>query len=73
MAINRVTQLQTEIAHLYMRRHTLTPSEFLEEDAKFGILRFIASGYEPFHVAGSDGVIDEVENFIAAKKLSGVN
>ncbi|MDR0991394.1 MAG: DUF3791 domain-containing protein [Ruminococcus sp.] len=73
MAVNRITHLQTEIAHLYMRRNGLTPAEFIAEDDKYGILRFIASGYEPFHVTGSDSVVEELENFIALKKTAAAN
>jgi hypothetical protein len=68
MAINRITQLQTEIAHLYMRRRNLTPAQFLKEDEKYGILRFLESGYEPFHVTGEEGVLSELEKFIEDKK-----
>jgi hypothetical protein len=67
MGLNHIAHLQTEIAHLYMRRHNLTPAQFLEADEKFGILHFIESGYEPFHVTGSEGVLREVEDYIQQK------
>ena len=64
MGLNKVLYLQTEIAHLYMKRHNLNPAQFLELDRKYGILEFLETGYEPFHLTGSEGVLDEVEEYI---------
>jgi hypothetical protein len=63
--MNQSTYLQVEIAHLYMRQHHLNPKEFLEIDGKYGILEFLETGYEPFHLTGSRGVLHEVEDYIA--------
>lgn len=75
MKLNQVVHLQTEIAHAYMRLYNLKPLDFVELDRKYGILRFIEDGYEPFHLTGTEGVIDEVEDYIRiqqqhAKSLS---
>jgi hypothetical protein len=51
-----------------MRRHGLKPAEFVELDRKYGILRFIEIGYEPFHLTGTQGVIDEVEDYIKIQR-----
>ncbi len=64
MKLNQVVHLQTEIAHAYMRKHNLKPADFVDLDHKYGILRFLEDGYEPFHLTGTEGVIDEVEEFI---------
>ena len=64
MGLNQVLYLQTEIAHLYMKRNNLTPAEFLELDKKCGILKFLETGYEPFHLTGPEGVVDEVEEYV---------
>lgn len=64
MKINNVLFLQVSIANLYMRRHGLTPSQFVELDKKYNILRFLETGYEPFHLTGNEGVLGEVEAFI---------
>ena len=64
MGLNQVLYLQTEIAHLYMKRHNLKPSEFLELDRKYGILDFLETGYEPFHLTGQEGVLDEVDEYV---------
>jgi hypothetical protein len=64
MKLNQVAHLQTEIAHAYMRQHNLQPHDFVALDQKYGILQFIEIGYEPFHLTGTQGVLDEVEDYI---------
>lgn len=64
MALNQVTHLQTEVAHAYMRQKKLTPRDFISIDRKYGILRFLEIGYEPFHLTGTQGIIDEIDNYI---------
>jgi len=68
LKLNQVAHLQTEVAHAYMRKHNLAPADFVEIDRKYGILRFIANGYEPFHLTGTQGVIDEVEDYIRIQR-----
>ena len=64
MILNQILYLQIEIARLYMKRHNLKPSEFLELDKRYDILKFLEIGYEPFHLTGSEGVLNEVEEYI---------
>jgi len=64
MALNQVLYLQAEISHLYMKRRNITPIEFLEQDKKYGILKFLEAGYEPFHLTGPEGVLNELEHYI---------
>ena len=64
MKLNQVAHLQTEVAHAYMREHNLKPADFIDLDRVYGILRFIEEGYEPFHLTGTEGVIDEVDDYI---------
>jgi hypothetical protein len=66
--LNQVAHLQTEIVHAYMRQHDLKPAEFVDLDRKYGILRFIEIGYEPFHLTGTQGVIDEVEDYVKIQR-----
>jgi len=68
MKLNQVAHLQTEIAHAYMRGRNLRPADFVELDRKYGILRFIADGYEPFHLTGTQGVIDEVDDYVRIQR-----
>jgi len=47
-----------------MKRHNLKPAEFIELDKKYGILKFLETGYEPFHLTGSEGVLNELEDYL---------
>ena len=64
MKLNQVAHLQTEVAHAYMRERNLKPADFVDLDRSYDILRFIEEGYEPFHLTGTEGVIDEVDDYI---------
>jgi hypothetical protein len=66
--LNQVAHLQTEVVHAYMRERNLKPSDFIELDRKYDILRFIEEGYEPFHLTGTQGVIDEVDDYIRIQR-----
>jgi len=68
MRLNQVAHLQTEVTHAYMRENNLKPAEFIDLDRKYNILRFIEDGYEPFHLTGIQGVLDEVDNYIQIHK-----
>jgi hypothetical protein len=70
MNINNTLYLQAEIANEYMRQHNLTPQEFVELDKKHDILRFLEIGYEPFHLTGTQGVIEEVEDYIQQREAA---
>ncbi|MDR1134397.1 MAG: DUF3791 domain-containing protein [Synergistaceae bacterium] len=63
-----VLYLQASIAKLYMKKHSMSVKEFLEIDRKFDILGFLKIGYEPFHLTGDTGVLNEVEEYIAIKR-----
>ena len=67
MIINQEIYLQFLIANKYMRKHNMTPQEFLELDEKSDLLGFLEDGYEPFHLTGVDGIMYEVENYIGAR------
>jgi hypothetical protein len=51
-----------------MRKNNLTPPDFVKLDREYGVLRFIEDGYEPFHLTGTEGVIDEVEDYIRIRR-----
>jgi hypothetical protein len=46
----------------------VTPADFVELDRKYGLLLFIENGYEPFHLTGTEGVLDEVEGYIRIQR-----
>jgi len=64
MKINQGIYMQFLVANQYMRKHRLSPQEFLELDKKSDLLGFLEDGYEPFHLMGIDGIIEEVEQFV---------
>jgi len=66
--LNQVAHLQTEVAHAYMRERDIKPADFINLDHKYGILRFIENGYEPFHLTGTQGVIDEIDEFVRIQR-----
>ena len=67
MIINQEVYLQFLVANQYMRKHHLNPQEFLELDEKTDLLGFLEDGYEPLHLTGVDGIMEEVENYIGLK------
>ena len=61
--IDPVAAMQTHIARLYRKRHNLGIREFLDLDRKVDILGFIEIGYEPFHLTGDEGILDEIDGY----------
>jgi len=62
---NEVAYFQLGIARKYMKRHGLTPLQFIERDKLYNILRFLEIGYESFHLTGDEGVLDELDEIVA--------
>ena len=67
---NNVAYFQIGIARKYMRRHNLTPMQFIERDNQFHILHLLEIGYEPFHLTGDEGVLDEIDEIISEQKAA---
>ena len=68
MKLNQVAHLQTEVAHAYMRERNIKPADFIELDREYEILSFIENGYEPFHLTGTQGIIDEIDDYIRIQR-----
>jgi hypothetical protein len=49
---------------MFMERHKLTPQEFLKLNEKKDILEFLQISYEPFHLTGDEGVLEELDNYV---------
>ncbi|MCL1896865.1 MAG: DUF3791 domain-containing protein [Clostridiales bacterium] len=62
--IDPVIFLQVHIARLYMERHGLSPEEFLALQAQKDILGFLRLGYEPFHLTGDEGILEELDAYM---------
>ncbi len=65
--MNSKTFMQAEIANAFMKKHKLPIQKFLALDKKHNILEFIEKGYEPFHLMGNKGILNEL-NFYITKK-----
>jgi hypothetical protein len=66
--VDPVLFLQVNIANAYRKLHGLTVEEFNDLDRKYNILRYLEIGYEPFHLTGTQGVVDEVEDYIRSQR-----
>jgi len=64
MAVNQVLFLQIEIVNEYMKKYNMTLNEFNELDDKYAILEFIEDGYEPLHLTGNEGILEEIHEYI---------
>ncbi|GHV50838.1 hypothetical protein FACS1894216_03740 [Synergistales bacterium] len=67
--LDQETYLQVLISNLYIRKHGITPQEFVRIDDKRDVLGFLRDGYEPFHLTGEQGVLREAEDYIALEPL----
>jgi len=68
MAVNQVLFLQVEIANEYMKKYNISPAEFTDLDDKYAILEFIEEGYEPFHLTGNEGILEELHEYIKEQR-----
>ena len=67
--IDPVAFLQIHISRLFMERHKLSPDDFLALDAHKDILGFLRLGYEPFHLTGDDGILEELDAYVYGKSV----
>ena len=62
--IDPIVFLQTHFARAFMARHGLTTQEFLALDKDKDIIGFLRIGYEPFHLTGDEGVLEELDAYV---------
>ena len=62
--VNPVAFLQIHISRLFMERHGLSPDKFLVLNAQKDILGFLRLGYEPFHLTGDEGILEELDTYV---------
>jgi len=65
--IDPVAAMQTLITRLYRKRHNISIREFLDLDHKINILGYIERCYEPFHLTGEEGILDELDEYCRAQ------
>ena len=51
----------------------MTPLQFIEMDKQYHILHLLEVGYEPFHLTGDEGVLDELDEIIAEQQAAAVH
>jgi len=68
-AFNSVAYFQAGIALRFMRRHNLTPMQFVEMDKKYRLPHILEIGYEPYHLMGDEGVLDELDEIVEEQRL----
>jgi len=62
--IDPVVYLQAHFARAFMARHGLSVQEFLSLNNEKDILGFLKLGYEPFHLTGDEGVLEELDAYV---------
>jgi hypothetical protein len=61
---DHVLYMQIRVANLYCRTHKITIEEFLNLDQRTDLLQFVADAYEPLHLTGDPGILEEVEDYV---------
>jgi hypothetical protein len=56
--------MQIRVANLYRRAHNMSISDFLRLDRETDFLPFVADAYEPFHLTGDPGILEEVDDYV---------
>jgi len=69
-AFNHVAYFQAGIALQFMRRHNLTPLQFVEMDKKYKLLHILEVGYEPYHLMGDEGVLEELDVIVEEQRAA---
>ena len=66
--LDNVLYLQVRVAHKYMKRHNISIEEFRQQDYDYDILGFLEVGYEPYHLTGDEGILDEIDEIVAEQQ-----
>ena len=61
---NHILYMQIRVANLYCKAHNLSIADFLKLDRKTDLLLFVADAYEPFHLTGDLGILEEVDDYV---------
>lgn len=70
VSLDNALYLQVRIAHKYMKRHNITIGQFRQRDRDYDILGFLEIGYEPYHLTGDEGVLDEIDAIVADQQAA---
>ena len=61
---DHVLYMQIRVANLYRNAHHMSISDFIKLERETNLLPFVADAYEPFHLMGDQGILDEVEDYV---------
>ena len=61
-----ISYLQAHFVRLFMERHKMSVNDFLRLNKERDILGFLRTGYEPFHLTGDEGVLEEMDAYAFA-------
>ena len=61
-----IAYLQAHFVRLFMERHKMSVNDFLILNKEKDILGFLRTGYEPFHLTGDEGVLEEMDAYVFA-------
>jgi hypothetical protein len=61
---DHVLYMQIRVANLYRKAHQMTIEDFLKLDRQIDLLPFVADAYEPFHLTGDPGILEEVDDYV---------
>ena len=56
--------MQIRVANLYRKARNMSVGDFIKLDRKTGLLPFVADAYEPFHLTGDPGILEEVDDYL---------
>jgi hypothetical protein len=58
------------VVELFKERYDLSSEEFIELNARYSVLDFIAEVCESFCRTGNEGIIEDIQNYIEKQKLA---
>jgi hypothetical protein len=68
--LDNTLYLQVRLAHKYMKRHKITIEQFRQQDRYYDILGFLEDGFEPYHLTGDEGILDEIDAIVAEQQAA---
>ncbi|MDR1069653.1 MAG: DUF3791 domain-containing protein [Gracilibacteraceae bacterium] len=64
---DHVLYMQIRVANLYRKAHNMSVADFVKLDRKTDLLPFIAGAYEPFHLMGDPGILEEIDDYLRGR------
>lgn len=64
---DHVLYMQIRVANLYRNAHNMSLDDFIKLDRKTDLLPFVADAYEPFHLTGDLGIVEEVDDYVRGR------